>query len=194
VAFDSAEPAGGAGRVPPLAHQGGVKGRGAGSRASTPYRFRWRYRPGGGPGGPRITNPLRFAMGARRAMSGGGPSWGGGRSRAGAGWPTPLMNPSNCIGAKPTSARTGWGPPPMKVCGTPLGQLFVGLRPVASDAIEVTLDMHSTGKPPQRHAGTQMSPVHIGLTADLIAQSDLKQVNAAQPHCPFDAGIVGKSV
>jgi hypothetical protein len=75
-----------------------------------------------------------------------------------------------------------------------LGQLFVGLRPVASDAIEVTLDMHSTGKPPQRHAGTQMSPVHIGLTADLIAQSDLKQVNAAQPHCPFDAGIVGKSV
>jgi hypothetical protein len=29
---------------------------------------------------------------------------------------------------------------------------------------------------------------------DLIAQSDFTQVNAAQPHGPFDAGIAGKSV
>jgi hypothetical protein len=68
-----------------------------------------------------MMNPLRFAIGARRAMSGGGPSRGGGNTRASAGWPTSLMNPSNCIGAKPTSTRAGWGPPPMNVCGTPLG-------------------------------------------------------------------------
>ena len=28
------------------------------------------YCPGGGPGGPRISNPLRLAIGASRAMSG----------------------------------------------------------------------------------------------------------------------------
>jgi len=31
-------------------------------------------RPGGGPGGPRMMNPFRFAIGASRATSGGGPS------------------------------------------------------------------------------------------------------------------------
>ena len=30
------------------------------------------YRPGGGPGGPRMMKPLRFATGASDAMSGGG--------------------------------------------------------------------------------------------------------------------------
>ena len=67
-----------------------------------------------------MMNPPRFAIGARRSRSGGGPSRGG-STRAGAGWPTSLKNPSNCIGAKPTSARAALGPPPMNVCGTPLG-------------------------------------------------------------------------
>jgi len=61
------------------------------------------YRPGGGPGGPRISNPFRAAIEARRAMSG-CPSIGGGTTRAGAGTPTSRRNPSNCIGWKPTRA------------------------------------------------------------------------------------------
>ena len=56
-----------------------------------------------------MMNPPRFAIGARRATSGGGPSWGGGSTRAGAGWPTSRKNPSNCIGAKPTRARVAQG-------------------------------------------------------------------------------------
>ena len=44
-----------------------------------------RYRPGGGPGGPRMMKPLRFATGASDAMLGGGPAGGGGSTRAGAG-------------------------------------------------------------------------------------------------------------
>jgi hypothetical protein len=52
------------------------------------------YRPGGGPGGPRMSKPFRAAMGMSRSMSG-GVSSGGGTTRSGAGSPTSLMNPSN---------------------------------------------------------------------------------------------------
>ena len=52
-----------------------------------------------------MTNPLRSAIGASFATSGGGPSWCGGSTRAGAGWPTVRMKPSNCMGENPTRAR-----------------------------------------------------------------------------------------
>ena len=45
----------------------------------------------------------------------------GGSARSGAGSPTSRRNPANCIGAKPTSARAGLSPAPMKVWGTPFG-------------------------------------------------------------------------
>ena len=73
----------------------------------------------GGPGGPRISSPLRLAIGMSRAMSGGASS-GAGRTRSVAGTPTSWRKPSNRNGWKPTSAFAP-SVSAMKVCGTPRG-------------------------------------------------------------------------